>query len=624
MKLPEILGRSSQKLTRWLRGSNFSKTALNAFFASAPVGIAILDSKLRILKTNLTMADMVGTRLAELVGKTAREAVPLLADRIEPILLRASVAGEATSNFSVTGETSKSPNTIRQWAASVFPICRDGAGGWRIGAMAGEVTEEIRFEKLRKSEALLAEAEQLGQLGSWDHDLVTGEDSWSANLCRLVGRDPAKTKVSEDLFWELVHQDDREGVRMVIDGAMKFADGYEYQSRFILPGGRERTFYTRGKVILGPDNQVVKRMGVTQDITERVRSEQALLQSEVAVRRERDRAQRYLDIADVIMLALDLRGRITMINRKGCGALGWEERELIGRDWINTCLPVRTRRHIRPLFDNLLAGDLSYVENLIVTKSGVERLIGWRNSLLKDDEGRVIGTLSSGEDITDRKVAEKAMQQLSSLLLRAQDGERRRIAKEVHEGIGQYIAGLSLAIGKLRVSCIDETDPESRRALSDCQTMIQEASQEIRKISYLLHPPTIDYLGLPSALRSLVNGCESRWGLQVSLDVPSSLGRLKPDIEMTLFRIAQESLINIHRHSESPTAAVRLFQRSNEIVLEVADQGRGMPPPLVGSKKSRGVGIQAIQERVKELQGHFDIESSPEKGVTIHVTLPVT
>jgi PAS domain S-box-containing protein len=624
MKFSQILGGSSQKLLRWLRGSNFSKNALNAFFASAPAGIAILDSQLRIRKANLTMADMIGTPLAALLGSTPRGVAPLFADKIEPFLRRVSATGKGVLNFPVIGETVKSPGVIRQWLASVSPICPEPEGMWCIGVIAVEVTEAARFEKLRKSEALLAEAEQLGQLGSWERDLVTGEETWSANLCRLLAIDPVQTTVSEELFWDLVHYDDREGVRMVVDSAMKFADAYEVQSRFTLPGGRERTFYTRGKLVLDPNNQVIKRMGLTQDITARVEMEHALQRSEATIRRERDRAQRYLDIADVILLALDLQGRITMINRMGCATLEREEHQLLGCDWITTCVPARTRRFVKPWFDNLLAGDLSYVENLIVTRSGEERLIGWRNTLLKDDEGRVIGTLSSGEDITERKVAEKAVQQLSSLLLRAQDDERRRIAKEVHDGIGQYIAGLSLAIGRLRTSCIDETDPDSRQTLADCRTLIHRASQEIRTISYLLHPPTIDELGLKSALEWLVNGYGERWGLQVSLEVSATLGRLKPEIELTLFRIAQESLINIHRHSQSPTALVRLFQRPDEIVLEVADRGKGMPARTRESERSSGIGILAIEERVKQWKGHFNLESSPDKGVTIHVTLPVT
>ena len=517
---------------------------------------------------------------------------------------------------------------------------------------------KAHLEELRKSEALLAEAEQIGHLGCWEHNLVTGADVWSANLCRMLGVDPTKTKLSEELFWEILHPDDREAVRAAIESGMKYSHEYEYQSRFILPGGRERTFYTWGKPVLGPDNQVIKRMGMTQDISMRVEVERALMESEeryrdlvesshdlicthdltgrvlsmnelparllgysseeligmsipdhlsrpasdkfeeyidrikrdgfangtmvlmtksgekriweyqntlrtkgvatpvvrgmahdvtekvkaqkalcesntrlqalinsidqiafefdvdgtfldiwttnenllyrpreqllgrrisdviseefasvcqgvfkrvletgkgedleyslrvmdgerwflgrltpvaapdglyksicmlarditdrkqahAAIRQERDRAQQYLDIADVILLALDLQGRITLINRKGCSTLGWEEHELLGRNWMDTCLPVRIRDRLRTAFHNLIGGDFSHVENPVLTKSGEERIIAWRNRLLRDGEGRVTGTLSSGEDITERKRAQDALQESEARL----------------------------------------------------------------------------------------------------------------------------------------------------------------------------------------------------------------
>ena len=132
-------------------------------------------------------------------------------------------------------------------------------------------------------------------------------------------------------------------------------------------------------------------------------------QAESALRHERDRAQRYLDTAEVILLALDPDGRITLINRKGCDLLGWTEHELLGRDWIETCLPARIRDAFRTKFHNMVGGDLPLSENLILTRSGEERLIEWRNSLLRDDEGRAIGTFSSGADMTERNRAIEAL-----------------------------------------------------------------------------------------------------------------------------------------------------------------------------------------------------------------------
>jgi PAS domain S-box-containing protein len=139
------------------------------------------------------------------------------------------------------------------------------------------------------------------------------------------------------------------------------------------------------------------------DITERKRAD-------LAIRKERNRAQQYLDIADVMLLALDLEGRITLINRKGCSTLGWKAHELLERDWIDTCLPDWTRHEARTSFRNcLISGICSHVESSVLTKSGEKRMIMWRNTLLHDG-GRIVGTLSSGEDITGRKRAERDLQ----------------------------------------------------------------------------------------------------------------------------------------------------------------------------------------------------------------------
>ena len=164
-----------------------------------------------------------------------------------------------------------------------------------------------------------------------------------------------------------------------------------YELRYKYPHLGERDLNVSYFPIEGPHG-VDRAACVLQDVTERKRAN-------ATIRQEQEQAQRYLDVAEVILLALDLEGRITMINRKGCTTLGWEEGELLGRDWIDVCLPVRIRDKLRESFHNLLGGDLSYIENPILTKSGEERLIGWRNTLLRDEEGRITGTLSSGRTL---------------------------------------------------------------------------------------------------------------------------------------------------------------------------------------------------------------------------------
>jgi len=356
---------------------------------------------------------------------------------------------------------------------------------------------------------------------------------------------------------------------------------------------------------------------VVRDITERKRAV-------ATIQEERDRAQQYLDIAEVILLALDMEGRITLINRKGCSTLGWEEHELLGRNWVDTCLPVRLRDKIRTAFHNLLTGDFSYIENEVLTKSGEERMIGWRNTVLRDGEGRLIGTLSSGEDITARKRAEEELQRLSGRLLRLQDEERSRIARDLHDTTGQNLVALATMLDRLRGS-ISSAERKSRKLLSQCKALVDQCIREVRTLSYLLHPPMLDQAGLEDAIRDYVDGFIRRSGIQVELELSPLVGRMARDVELALFRIVQESLTNIQRHSGSERAKIRIH-RNSDLTLEISDLGHGLPASVLGGKEKRrfegGVGIPSMRERVKLIGGQLHIKSTSQ-GTTVRVAIPL-
>jgi PAS domain S-box-containing protein len=354
---------------------------------------------------------------------------------------------------------------------------------------------------------------------------------------------------------------------------------------------------------------------ILEDVTD-------LKRAQDSIRRERDCAQRYLNVLDVILLGLDLEGHITLVNRKGCATLGREEHELLGQNWFDTCLPPETRQEVRTCFQNFLAGDTASIECPVLTKSGEERIIGWRSSLVRDDQGRVTGTLSSGEDITERKKFESVFRHLSGRLLQAQDEERRKVARELHDGIGSYIGGLSLVLGQIR-TFLDDTNPQHRRAIAECRELIQAAGSEIRSIAYLLHPPMIEVMGLQGALEWLVRGFSSRSGIGISLQLAPDLGRLKPETELALFRVTQEALSNVHRHSGSSTAALRLYREAETVVLEVVDQGCGMHPRSFESVPEFTVGISGMRERVEDLGGTLTVESVAGEGCSVRAALPL-
>ena len=197
-------------------------------------------------------------------------------------------------------------------------------------------------------------------------------------------------------------------------------------------------------------------------------------------------------------------------------------------------------------------------------------------SVYRDETGDVIGVFAAARDISERKRTEEALRQLSGRLLRLQDEERRRIARQLHETTAQGLAGLAVNLSIVKSSAAD-LSPRASACLSESLELAEQCSREIRTLSYLLHPPLVDEAGLAPALRWYTAGFAQRSGIEVHVDVSPEFGRLPSEFELTLYRIVQEALTNIHRHSGSKTARICLERQPNEIVLTVADEGHGFP-----------------------------------------------
>jgi signal transduction histidine kinase len=217
------------------------------------------------------------------------------------------------------------------------------------------------------------------------------------------------------------------------------------------------------------------------------------------------------------------------------------------------------------------------------------------------------------------------LQELSTRLMTLQDDERRKIARELHDSTGQYLA----AIG-MNLSVIDRegsASPGHKVSTSLAMEAVERCTLEIRTLSYLLHPPLLDELGLRSALSFYVEGFSKRSGILVELDVPKNLGRFSSTIETALFRVVQQSLANIHRHSGTRTAEIQLREDAERIALLICDHGRGIPPDVItkinSGKQFVGVGIAGMRERIKGFGGRFNVRSS-KNGTTVEVSLPVT
>jgi len=223
------------------------------------------------------------------------------------------------------------------------------------------------------------------------------------------------------------------------------------------------------------------------------------------------------------------------------------------------------------------------------------------------------------ESLVEQRTA--ALRQLSSRLLSLQDSERRRIARELHDSLGQFLVALKLNVDILRRS------PGRADLWSQSEELMERCIAEVRTLSYLLHPPTMDAVGIASAARWYVEGFGLRSGLKLNLDAPNDPVRLPDATELVLFRVLQEALTNVHRHSGASAADILIRQSPGQVTLEVRDNGSGMDKEMLDRFREtgagRGVGLMSMHERARELGGKFELESSG-AGTSVRITIPVS
>jgi PAS domain S-box-containing protein len=223
------------------------------------------------------------------------------------------------------------------------------------------------------------------------------------------------------------------------------------------------------------------------------------------------------------------------------------------------------------------------------------------------------------------ELANQGLRDLSARLLQVQDEERRRIARDLHDSTGQALALLSMNLSALETEA-EKVSTDLAKMVSENLELAKQVSTDLRTISYLLHPPLLDEMGLGSALGWYIDGFGKRSGIQVSLDLASDLERLSQPLELTIFRVVQECLTNIHRHSESPTASIRLYRSSGKAILEIRDEGKGIGPEKlskIATSGASGVGLRGMRERIKDFAGELEILSG-EKGTRIRIAIPLT
>jgi len=321
-----------------------------------------------------------------------------------------------------------------------------------------------------------------------------------------------------------------------------------------------------------------------------------------------------LDLANDAIFVRTASDEISYWNEGAERLYGWTREEVLGKsvhEVLRTEFPV-------PLAE-ILQSDRWEGELRHTRKDGSKIVVASRWTTLRDYNGKPVGLLEINTDATARRRAEAAARSLSGRILTLQDDERRRIARGLHDSLGQYLAALAMKLHLL------STQGNNAKSVLECSHLVEQCLSETRTISHLLHPPLLDEAGISSAVRLYVDGFAQRSGIRVHLDLPPELGRLQEDVEIALFRAVQEALTNVHRHSGSSSVDICIKLDAEQVRLEIKDNGRGISQKYLtrlADGDAGGVGIAGMRERVRELGGSLEIQSN-KTGTKVIVAIPI-
>lgn len=419
--------------------------------------------------------------------------------------------------------------------------------------------------------------------------------------------------------WELlIPPDDLAGVLADFQSLCSGRFPSRHQNHWRMRDGRRRLISWSNTCLVDKAGYVEFVVATGQDITETVRIDSALRESEL-------RQQVILNsIPDPAWLK-DAQSRYLAINEAWGRFAGLKVTEVTGNTDYDL-LPAEMAREFQIIDQQVMSSRDTIIQEQRVKVA--EAGFRWYETIIAPmfgNQGQVVGTVGIARDITRRKHAEAESLQLSGRLLSLQDAERRRIARELHDSTAQCLAALALNLDLLS-GAEPGLNAKAQGLLHAARTMTDQCTREIKTLSYLLHPPLLDELGLAGAVRDYVDGLAARSGIRIDLDLPAELGRLPKEAELALFRILQESLANVHRHAQSATASVRLHRDAEGVRLCIQDRGRGMALTARTSSAETldgvlGVGILGMKERLRQLGGRLEIASDA-TGTTVTAILP--
>jgi PAS domain S-box-containing protein len=462
-----------------------------------------------------------------------------------------------------------------------------------------------------------------------------GQAYVSPQIGEKLGFSPEEWLEDPIRWYQQIHPDDKQ--RWSLEAAEALVSGQPLRSayRMLARDGKTVWFRCEVKMVRHVDGRPWYMQGVAFDVTDLKETEESLRESEERFRLIVESVQ------DYAIFMLDATGRVATWNVGAERIKGYRASEIIGRHF--SCFyPEGDVRSGKPAWELDTAAKVGRIEDegWRLRKDGSTF---WANVIitaLRNNKGTLVGFSKITRDFTERmraknsleesqqkvRESERSLRELSLHLLRTQDEERRLIGREMHDSLGQYLSVLKMKLDALAGSDGTGGASAEQRAVSECIKLVDECVKEVRTVSYLLYPPMLEEMGLKSAIPWYLEGFSKRSGIRTSLEIAEDFERVSRDAELVLFRVLQESLTNVHKHSASPAASIRLMRTGDAVVLEVIDQGKGLPDGILEQSGpdwmgSLGVGLRGMSERILQLGGTLDVSSNG-AGTQVRATVP--
>ncbi len=492
-----------------------------------------------------------------------------------------------------------------------------------VVVVARDVTERQRTEEaLRARDLQLQEAQEIANLGSWEWDVREDSVKWSNELFRIFGIAHDQFQPTLEGFLALVHPEDREQVAAGVKAVLNADTEYESPFRIIRPDGAVRMLYARGQLVRDESDQPLRLLGVCQDITERIWAEE-----QVRTTQERFRTM-VENVRDYAIFMLDQEGYVTSWNVGAQRIKGYDADEIFGRHYSCFFLPEHASRG-----DPSRQLRIAAVEGRYESESWRVRKDGrrfWAHVIVMpqfDESGKLTGFSNITRDITERKRAEEdlhsyadRLRSTARRLVEVQESERRTLARELHDRVGQNLTALGLNLRLVASGLASDARPDVSSRLGECDSLVMQTVDAIRDVMGELRPQALDEYGLLAALRSLAASFSRRTGVQVAVAGDRAAGRVPKTVDLAMFRIVQEALNNVAKHSKASRAEISFSSTNGYAALTVRDDGIGFDPKHVeASNPNAGWGLLIMRERAEAVGARFDLDASPGAGVRVLV-----